>query len=191
MKKTSLAILFLAAFVSAETQSVVNLLGFIALVFGVASLAYTYNRTQGKSGLEAQIVKNKKLILKQRKEIEDNKVTLEQQKTQMLESEKDKIMASRVSKSLENMDASHDTGIKKEFWDKITEIGGYKDEANGMADLLKTKKELQELINLTKSKYQSNEIDESTYNEITRDYHKRMIEVESKISKIQEDLMED
>lgn len=51
--------------------------------------------------------------------------------------------------------------------------------------LMDEKKELEELISLAQKKYHKRKIDEESFREIVRDHQKKLIEVESKISKIE------
>ncbi|MFH0860321.1 MAG: hypothetical protein V1921_03910 [Candidatus Altiarchaeota archaeon] len=63
--------------------------------------------------------------------------------------------------------------------------GSDEDMESELKKLTDEKKELEELISLAQKKYHKRKIDEESFREIVRDHQKKLIEVESKISKIE------
>jgi hypothetical protein len=51
----------------------------------------------------------------------------------------------------------------------------------GIDELRKKRDQIQEMVNLAKTKYHKREIDEESFREITRDHQQKLIEIESKI----------
>jgi hypothetical protein len=170
--------------VSAEQSGTLQILSIIGILFGILALAYTYQRTQTLQGLDAQILKNKRIILKQRNEIRENEDRIAQQKNELVESIEDKVRADDVKKHLEDPEL-HGEGLRREFWDKVETIASEPGKSE-LDKLLDQKKEVEEMIELTKAKYHTRVIDEASFNDITKDYQKKLIEIESKMRKIEE-----
>lgn len=181
--KTSI-ILFLAPCVSAQQCESMKVLFILGIFFGVCSLIYTYQRTQVKGGLEHEIRREKKLLKRLREEIAENRDALIRQRMELGEGDDAGEIAARMR---ESMDTSRRkaSGISKHFWNKI-EIEGSQEEVSEVDALLDEKREIEEMIKLTKNKYHRRVIDEASFNEITKDYQKKLIEVESRIRKIEE-----
>jgi len=60
-----------------------------------------------------------------------------------------------------------------------------KSKGPGLAELKRQRDQMQEMVNLAKSKYHKREIDEESFREITRDQQEKLIEVESKIRELE------
>jgi hypothetical protein len=64
------------------------------------------------------------------------------------------------------------------------ELGSRPAGGNELAAAINEKKQIEYMINLTKIKYHKREIDEESFREITRDYQKKLIEIEARINKL-------
>ena len=75
--------------------------------------------------------------------------------------------------------------MKKMYWEKISEskVSAGPQESE-IVELEKQRKELQDMVDLTKKKYHRREIDEGSFREIVRDYQKKLIELEAKMDEI-------
>ena len=75
--------------------------------------------------------------------------------------------------------------MKKRFWDKL-EKSFEPEVEQELEKLIAEKKRLDEMIELTKSKYHRREIDESGFKNIITEYQKQLIDIESRIKKFEE-----
>jgi hypothetical protein len=172
-----------------NTQIVLAILGAIALL----SIIYAYNLTQTSKGLESKIRRNKEIILKQRAEIRSNEEIIRKQVGELTAKQKTKVeeeIQKSKSKTVSMKPHMHRDRLQKEFWDKLDKTGKIPSQLQANTELEKLKEEYNEikgLIDITKSKYYKRLIDESSFNEITREYQKRLIEIESKIAKLKKE----
>ncbi|MFH1404272.1 MAG: hypothetical protein ABIH11_08395 [Candidatus Altiarchaeota archaeon] len=164
------------------------------LVFGVLSvmavfaILYSYRLTQGKSGLESRLRRNKEVLLKQRDEIQANDLRISKQKEILSEQQERKVVG-EMKKSMEKASTGHvhKETLRREYWDKIGRISESMSTSTSESELkqlLEQQSEVKKMIELTKSKYYQRSIDEASFNEITMEYQKQLIEIESKISKL-------
>jgi len=181
--KRALIFLTLAA-TSASAESGLESLGYVAFALGLLSLLYSYNLTKGKTGLEAKIAREKVLLKKMRKEIQDHKEQLDAWKKQ--ESvEVDGKVAHEIEKASTGVvhDRDDADGLRMEYWDRLGHMDSPTPEDPSVKKLVEEKKEIEGMIELTKMKYHTRELDEHSFSNITQEYQKRLIELEAKIKK--------
>ncbi|MFC2163036.1 hypothetical protein ACFLRF_05085 [Candidatus Altiarchaeota archaeon] len=156
----------------------------VAGMLAILAVVYFYNLTQSKGGLEAQIIHHKEIILKQRAEIKHNEGLLKSLIGDL--SDKQKVQVTEEiekSKDIFDTQKAHKDRMQNDFWAKIDLSEGMTDEEEKELKTLEDKyTELKGLIDITKSKYYKRLIDEASFNDITRDYQKELIEVESRIA---------
>jgi len=71
------------------------------------------------------------------------------------------------------------------YWDRLASTITKSSASGGeLAELEAKKKDLQDMIELTKTKYHQREIDEKSFSDIIKDQQKQLIEIESKINKL-------
>ena len=119
MRKNSFAfLLLLACNVNAAGCESLQSVFIIGIIFASLAIAYTYKQTQMRDGLEAQILRNKKIIEKQKKEIADNEHTLNEQKTE-LDGSEDKELGILTERMQQKSKDKATTGLRSEFWRRI------------------------------------------------------------------------
>jgi len=178
MKKWSkiLAVFLLAGFVSAEDGDLLTLFSILGILFGVLSISYTFKRTQAKNGLEARIKRNKKIILKQREEIQENKKILRKQGKLLegsLEEEVEKI---------KDKTGSQEGSLRRDYWDKM-ESKAQHDEKR-MKALKEKQNRVKEKLKILEKKKEDGDLDEIKYKEKREEYQDDLEEIQKNKKKI-------
>jgi len=163
---------------------------FSYILIGISALAifYSYRLSTAKTGLDSKIDRNKKILMRQKEELKANKGKLKKQ-IGIMTSRQEKKMLEEIekSKAITGMRKPRHDVLQKAYWDKIGKISETKVREGDTMELEKLEdehSEIKKMIELTKSKYYKRVIDEGTFNEITKDYQKKLIELESKIAKL-------
>lgn len=137
--------------------------------------------------IRKEILRNKKLLLIQRRKLNEQKKLLDAQRKKVCDVPEGERILVEVSKISEN-GSSDSGGMRMEHWERIEkkfgEINPDSDEAK-LAELEDKKNEIQGLIELSRKKYHQRILDEQSFREITKDYKRRLIEVESEINKFE------
>jgi len=77
-----------------------------------------------------------------------------------------------------------DRHAKRLYWDRFSETLNKTQSGGELTELQSRKKDLEDMVELTKRKYHRREIDEKSFSEIIKDQQKQIIEVESRIRKL-------
>ncbi len=147
-----------------------------------ALLIYVLKLLSENKKLKAQLLRETRILKKQHEEISSEKTEIEKLR---------KNAAQTDPRTFEEMKKAQITrknsaeGIKNEYWDKIGKVTGGKPEDDELKKLTDEKKNIEEMLELTKKKYHTREIDEKSYSNITEDYQRKLIEVESKIKRLE------
>ena len=162
--------------------STIEMICFVVTILGIAALAYSYLLTQTQDGLEAQAANLKRLIEKQRAEIRENESLIAKQREDLGKTvdwrvAEEAAKAGKLSQAKRQQPAD---SLRMEYWKRLQDMSF----EGGEVDKLEAqRKEMENIIELTKTKYHSRVIDEKTFGEIVGEYEKKLIELESKINK--------
>jgi hypothetical protein len=166
----------------ASAQSSLESLGYVALGFGILALLYSYHLTQTKKGLEAQIAKEKGILRRLQDEVTANQEIIERQGSEALR-------GSRLSDEIKKTEGiitakTKQDGLRKEYWERLEQMTSHTTEETELKRLLDERAETQSMIELTKEKYHTRAIDEKSFSDITGEYQKKLIELETRIRKL-------
>jgi|GEM_PF-2430694 len=179
--KTSVIILGLntilfAYILSAKVSAPITIvLGLMALLL----LVNIYKVGDEYIHLEKAAARNKKKIAHQKKEIYLNKKKLERILEEISRKDREKIKSELGSTNTEI--TSRESRFQDTLWNQLEKTTTPKQSEN--ARLNAQRKEIEELINVTKKKYTKRQLDEDGFRGIVRDYQKQLIEIENKIKK--------
>ncbi|HHQ45334.1 MAG TPA: hypothetical protein ENN13_04250 [Candidatus Altiarchaeales archaeon] len=182
-----LFVLLNAGSVCAQTDAAIQPLFFAGILFGVLAIAYAYHVTQSKNGLEAKISAYKKVLARQRQEIEENEARIMMQRRDLGLADEQEVR--KVDSGMSRESRSGGSNLRDEFWHRLAKIDVKSKpvDLESLESLLNQKREIEEMIDLSKAKYHTRALDEEGFNEITREYQKKLIEIESKIRKFKEE----
>ncbi|MBD3389314.1 MAG: hypothetical protein GF416_09460 [Candidatus Altiarchaeales archaeon] len=155
-------------------------LGLVGFVFGILALLYTYNLTQTRDGLEKQIRQKKRALMRVSAELKEVNAELKARRGDL-----DSILSSEVEK-IDKVTANKpmSDGIKRGHWDRLGEMERTSTgEGSELGRLEEEREEIERMIEATRDKYHKRMLDEKSFSNITQDYQKKLIELETKIKK--------
>ncbi|MCX6695729.1 MAG: hypothetical protein NTU61_05490 [Candidatus Altiarchaeota archaeon] len=183
-----LTLLLLASTATAQAQSTTEIIYVVIVVIAIASILHTYHLTQAKNGLENRLRTLKAILDKQRAEIDENEEKLAIQRAEIAKMIDGKVIneAKKAEQLKKSKKSSIDT-LRMEYWDRLGQLEEPSPKKTEIEKLLNEKKEIEGLVEATKSKYVTEVIDKGTFNEIMGGYQKKLIELESRLAKLNEE----
>lgn len=164
-------------------------LDIIILIMGVVVVINLYNISPQVQKIRVELNKNKRTILLQRKKIRENEDTLKRNADVLSQVEEKKIMKETSRDSKEKIPFEKEGHLRLEYWEKLEkELGGTPSsvtESTKLTDLRNKQVEIEKMVELSKQKYHRRLLDEQSFREIVKDYQKKLIELESEISKLE------
>lgn len=172
---------------SAQDKLAIEIIPFILIVITIAAILYTYRLTQAKNGLEARALELKKIIEKQRTEIQENESKLRRQKEELYASVDARTLeeARKAEGLLKSKKPTNDT-LRREYWDRLGQLSSPSPRKAELEKLLSDKTSLESIIELTKIKHSTGILDNNAFSEIMAEYEKKLIELESKLNQLKD-----
>lgn len=156
----------------------------------VASLAYNLiliyqkSRLSFKLAAKEGLVRKMQLDLRERQDRLDADETKIEEQNELIEEQRQLLDTSPVHEGLRKAKDNLETGLQKRYWERLERLGNPAEDSK-LAGLYVERDEINGLIELAKIKYHTRVIDEKSFSNITEEYQKRLIELESKIKKVE------
>lgn len=149
---------------------------FLLLGVTIVLVLMTYSLYSENRKLKSELIRYADIIKKQATERKIRDSMSQQKNATLVQTQPDK---------LDKISEIRKEQMKKRFWDKL-EKSFEPEVEQELEKLIAEKKRLDEMIELTKSKYHRREIDESGFKNIITEYQKQLIDIESRIKKFEE-----
>ncbi|MFH1297370.1 MAG: hypothetical protein ABIJ04_08880 [Bacteroidota bacterium] len=135
-----------------------------------------------------EVAKNKRILLIQRKKIRENEDNIKRQGNLLSDQEKRKLF-DEAGKLTGQKTPETEGRLRLEYWEKLEkELGDTPTsvtESTQLIELRNKRKEVENMIDLSKQKYHRRLLDEQSFREIVKEYQKKLIELESEITKVE------
>ncbi|MFH0861351.1 MAG: hypothetical protein V1921_09135 [Candidatus Altiarchaeota archaeon] len=179
-----LFVIVVGGFVSGAKSVSVVLVVMFALI-----LVNLYNISPQVGRVTAELNKNKRVLLLQRKKIRENEDLLRRQQSVLSDADKKKLSEAAGEAAPGPKESQAEGTLRLEYWEKLEkELGDTPTsvtESTHLTELRNKRKEIENMIELSKQKYHRRLLDEQSFREIVKDYQKKLIELESEISQLE------
>jgi hypothetical protein len=162
-----------------------------AVVLGLLSLGYNLALILQKKQLNKKISSKDGFVRKLQTELREKEQHLKDderkilQQKQIIEEQRKLVETSPLTQQLKKTQGNQDFSMERRHWERLDKVGS-PSENTPLKPLLTERDDINGLIELAKVKYHTRAIDEKSFSNITEDYQKRLIELESKIKKVEE-----
>jgi hypothetical protein len=135
------------------------------------------------SKMQSEVKLKDQVLRKYREDVHVMRFQLEEQK-KLLEKTQFSAEMSRISESIDEKQRAF--RVERGYWDNIDRIGDPTSSPQ-ISKLIDEKEEIQGMLEITKMKYHTRAIDEKSFSNITQEYQKKLIEIDSKLQRLQGD----
>ncbi len=175
-------VLVLLECVSADsaTDEYMTLIGIAALVIIFALMVYV-KRTEDRRAQDVKDELKRRAVEEKRKQLAKKPAP---RTYEFKEGEREELAkeVERISKREKR--SARGEKLRQEYWQKIDTVLGT-DSEDELTKFRSEHDHLKGLIKLAEEKYHNHEIDEETFREIVKDYQKKLIELETRMNRVQ------